>query len=572
MTEPQAAPHVGRRPVGDPGDDRTELGQEPRPAKPGADDGPGPGDAGPRWRRIDPVAAVLGLVVVGIPLVALAVALRRPWVPTGDWAAVEMAVRDVGTGDTPLVGAYSRFGWHHPGPLPFYALALPFRLAPDDRALLVAAAVVNLVATLGCVGVVARWPRTPERVALAGLAVFLGGLGPATLADPWNPTIALVPFALVLLLAVELAADRARWALPLAVGVGSFVVQAHLGMALPVVIVLAVALVARHRSGRPVPRRQWWVALAIAGVLWAPPLADQLAGDGNLAAIAEWTLGLDETGDDGEVAENDDGRLPPVEIERTASWLFDPTGMWLGRLDGAWYAPPSTTPAAGTLSPFGLVATVVALYATVRLARRTATDDDPDDDVARHRALPLVAGAGIAGLVLALALTRGVPYLYAFRPAAAGVMLVWVGLAVQARGTRAARIGAVATLAVALVAGGRAMVVGLDAEPPVHRLSAALVDLRPDVDRVLAEEPTVATDLSSIARLTTYDLGLAVLFERAGADWLDTADPPPGVPRYEVVGPEGFDPATMEVVGRADVPFDTGDDGPFQILLVRLKG
>src|SRR3712207_8448963 len=30
-----------------------------------------------------------------------------------DWALLEVRVRDVGSSETPLVGAYSRFGWNH---------------------------------------------------------------------------------------------------------------------------------------------------------------------------------------------------------------------------------------------------------------------------------------------------------------------------------------------------------------------------------------------------------------------------------------------------------------------------
>ena len=189
----------------------------------------------------DPWIVAAGVLLLAVPVAAVLSALQRPWVPTGDWALIEMAVRDVGSRHTPLTGVYSRFGWRHPGPLPYYAMAVPYRLVPAGHGLLFAAAVVNLAATVGCVAVVARYARVSALVALAGLTVFVGGLGIGLLADPWNPSITLVPFALFLLLGVEVAVDRARWALPAAAVVGSFVVQAHLGLAVPVAFVAALS-------------------------------------------------------------------------------------------------------------------------------------------------------------------------------------------------------------------------------------------------------------------------------------------------------------------------------------------
>jgi hypothetical protein len=79
---------------------------------------------GAAWRpRLDPVVLAAAALVLAVPVVAVASALRHPWVGITDWAQIETAVRDVGTADTPLVGAHSRFGWHHPGPWPYYLMA-----------------------------------------------------------------------------------------------------------------------------------------------------------------------------------------------------------------------------------------------------------------------------------------------------------------------------------------------------------------------------------------------------------------------------------------------------------------
>src|SRR4051812_10274423 len=82
------------------------------------------------------------IALVGVTLVPLVVAFvalftgrRGRIVPWGDTALLELTVRDVGA-HVPLLGPYSRYHWHHPGPLLFDWLAVPYRvLGSDARAL-----------------------------------------------------------------------------------------------------------------------------------------------------------------------------------------------------------------------------------------------------------------------------------------------------------------------------------------------------------------------------------------------------------------------------------------------------
>ena len=74
-----------------------------------------------------------GLVaaIVLLPFVAFFVwALVTTIHSGGDVALTEISVRDVGGAHTPLFGVYSRYGWHHPGPLLFYVLG---RAVPPAR-------------------------------------------------------------------------------------------------------------------------------------------------------------------------------------------------------------------------------------------------------------------------------------------------------------------------------------------------------------------------------------------------------------------------------------------------------
>jgi hypothetical protein len=231
--------------------------------------------------------AVTALLVLPA-LVAAASLLGRHWYASGDQAFEVLRIGDVGSRHTPLVGVPSRFGWYHPGPLLFLVLAPAQRLL-GETGVLAGTALVNAAALVG-VAVVARRRGGTPLLLWTGLlvAALVHALGPGLLLDPWNPWLALLPFLCFTFLAWSVTCgDRA--ALPWAVGVGSFVVQTHVGYGLLVVGLLAVVLVValgRNRAGLG----RW---LAISGVvvvaLWLPPLIQQAAGHpGNLGEVARY--------------------------------------------------------------------------------------------------------------------------------------------------------------------------------------------------------------------------------------------------------------------------------------------
>lgn len=71
-------------------------------------------------------ALVWGLVMAPY-LVVAAVWARSGWFPIQDQALLALRESDVFDGRLLTLGAFSRYGWSHPGPVWFYALA-PFRL------------------------------------------------------------------------------------------------------------------------------------------------------------------------------------------------------------------------------------------------------------------------------------------------------------------------------------------------------------------------------------------------------------------------------------------------------------
>ncbi len=104
----------------------------------------------------------------------------------------------------------------------------------------------------------------------------------------WNPLITVLPL-LVLILVVWSAAEGDRWALPVAVGIGSFIVQSHAGYAGAVGVLLAWGLVgtvlAARRGRRPLGPTLIATAVAVA-VMWFLPVVEQLTHDpGNLDLV-----------------------------------------------------------------------------------------------------------------------------------------------------------------------------------------------------------------------------------------------------------------------------------------------
>ncbi|MDQ1396754.1 MAG: hypothetical protein QOG64_2013 [Acidimicrobiaceae bacterium] len=238
---------------------------------------------------------LIALLAVLLPLVFEAVRTiaggGRHVALWGDNPLLELAARDTLRGHN-LLGPYSRFGWHHPGPAYFLWLALPvWLLGPSGPGLFLGATLLNLAASAA--GVALVWRRVGVAAAAwsaACLALFFVCLTPDFLRQPWNPFVVVLPLVLLLLLCADAAAGHAGswlWALV----VGSFAIQTHVST-LPVVVVVIGAAgliwIGRWRSGRSgrsgragragltIRGGRWSRAAASAlfVLLWLPPLID----------------------------------------------------------------------------------------------------------------------------------------------------------------------------------------------------------------------------------------------------------------------------------------------------------
>jgi len=291
---------------------------EPPPtdlADPGADvpdDAGDPGDVGAaaaatvrqrlvRLARRDWTFVVgLTLLAGGLPLVVALAAVRRDsWFPAMDLALTEMRVRDVGTGDPPLVGLIGRlYGLgergSHPGPLSFWLLWPLYKVfGSDPRALEVGTAVLNVAATGLCIWVAHRRGGRLGALGVAAVLVVLArSYGPELLTQPWNPHLPVLWWVVFLLAVWSVLCDDLAL-LPLVVFAGSFCVQTHisylglvLGVGVPALLVV-VGTAVRRRDPDATRRLLRWGggSLLLLLVLWLPPIVDQLTADPGNASI-----------------------------------------------------------------------------------------------------------------------------------------------------------------------------------------------------------------------------------------------------------------------------------------------
>lgn len=249
------------------------------------------------------------LVVVLLPIAVAAVRVAASdWVPVGDSALIAIRSQDVLDGKVPLLGMWASTSWtagldmNHPGPLLFDALAVPVAVLGNADGSAVGMALIAAVSVAALFVVCRR--RSGDVAAALSLAIaalLCWSLGSAVLVEPWHATSVLLPFLLLCALAWSVA-DGDLLCLPVAVAVGSFIVQTNLSYAVlvPTVLLWSVVAyaVARRRSGEAgvgAGRRErsvrWAVvtSVVVVAVCWAQPLWEQVAGEGrgNLGRLWE---------------------------------------------------------------------------------------------------------------------------------------------------------------------------------------------------------------------------------------------------------------------------------------------
>ena len=234
--------------------------------------------------------AALPLLVVGSRLLTQPVD-RYP--ANSDTATNELRTVDVGVHPV-LLGPYSRYGWSHPGPALYVALAVPFRaLGKTPRGLYAGALAINLTAIFAILFLARRLGGYSLLLLIAlALALEIHHLGPLLMADPWNPFVTILPYGVVVLSAWA-SALGARWA-PLGfVVTASFCVQTHVGY-VPEIAALALFAIFVRVWDRYTRRRsttrlgELLVTMFVGAVLWLGPLIQEAGTRGNISAMWEY--------------------------------------------------------------------------------------------------------------------------------------------------------------------------------------------------------------------------------------------------------------------------------------------
>ena len=356
-----------------------------------------------RSRRRDVAAtAVAALAAVAPIVVATARAIRGGWYPIGDNAFFALRARDVLTAHHPLLGTWTSASLtigrdlNNPGPLLFDALAVPAKVNAAGG-LAIGVALVQVASIAGIAAF--AWRRSRARgvaLAMAGAAGLAWTMGSELLFDPWQPHALLFPF-LCFLFAVWSMADGDVAALPWAVLLASLVVQTHLSYAVLVPTLAAAGCVAMawtvRRRGTPWVRPVL-VALAVGVVCWAQPLADQVAGEGNLATLAT-------------NASSGSAKVGAALGTRLAAWVLATPPFW-GRSSfrTALYVPGPDSAPSGAAAAIGLVVVAALLAAAVVVERRRTSDRVPPAAVG----LVAVGAAWITTALLPIGLLGIVPH------------------------------------------------------------------------------------------------------------------------------------------------------------------
>ena len=467
---------------------------------PGPDQPDEPAGPSPWWER----AALLVLAAVTAVLAGRAV--LSSWVPISDNALIELAVRDV-PGHLPLVGAYSRLGWRHPGPAQVLLYAVPYRfLGSRSGALMATTLVLHAVGIAGAWWMARRIHRLAAAMLLLALTLVLLAADPAQVRSPWNPYVGLVLTATAVTAAWSLA-ERHRAGAVLLLPLVTLLVQAHVGYAaVGAVAVVAgvVGALAGRRRERPVPWRAGLWGAGVAALMWLPPLVEQFRG-GNLGDVVRFAFSGDEPA-------AGLGLAARVVSQQYAWW---PEWAGGGADPGILYLPSWAVPVLGLVVVAGVAAAVV------------------------RRSVPLVRGLAVV-LVVQLAALLGASrirgqfndYLIVYRwPVAAMALALSVAALVDLRRSWSAPAVRVASVlaAVGLLATGVVQWVVEDPEAGAGPAAVAAADViaaragdrppdRPVVVATVADFQGVALWAATVLQLERRGVPVRVTRLSEGAD------------------------------------------------------
>ena len=234
---------------------------------------------------------VAGAALVGAVTIALWARQATDFAQIGDPAVIESYTWMASRGALTL-GPYSRFQWHHPGPLYFFWMA-PFYLLSGSRpaGLNAGALVLNLAALAVVTMVVARRAASDLGIAVTALVALFAWRVMPIFTSAWNPHVAVFALIALIIATAEVVAGATSM-LPAVAALASLIGQSHVGLLPPAIVlggIAAVAAVVRWQNGRAL------IATAIVLLLvWLPTIIEQLTGrPGNVSQL--WTFFVKES-------------------------------------------------------------------------------------------------------------------------------------------------------------------------------------------------------------------------------------------------------------------------------------
>jgi hypothetical protein len=312
--------------------------------------------------RVVRVVAIAGVILFADVVYS---GSARATFPIGDGALIE-SYSLLATQGKLLLGPYSRFGWHHPGPLYFWMAAPLYALAGFKSAgLQIAVQCVNLSAMIVIAWIAARF-ASPQ---LIGALLAATGLycwrAREIVVSLWNPHVPILPAAALIATAAAIAAGEVTL-IPLAAVLASFIAQTHVAL-LPYAAVLSLLAMAvtltTSRVGRgvwiePKTRRLLHLTAWLLVILWSGPLAEQMAhSPGNLTRL--WNFFREATPTHG-------------PTEAFVAWADNIAGVFLGgfRFNGGGPFRPSTASWPLVYAPFVTVLLVPSILLFIARKQR----------------------------------------------------------------------------------------------------------------------------------------------------------------------------------------------------------
>jgi len=200
------------------------------------------------------------------------------------------------------LGAYSRFQWHHPGPLYFYLLAPFYALGGGTTSALNAGAAALSAACLWLTGSVLLHRRPSLALTSGAVFALLGFRAHEALASPWNPHITLLPMLALLVVSADVVAGGAG-SLPFVALLASVAGQAHVAVMPSALLLGGLAFLRACLGAALSPHRQVWrrsmlITLCVLGAAWALPAWEQLTATphGNITELWRFFIEQARTG------------------------------------------------------------------------------------------------------------------------------------------------------------------------------------------------------------------------------------------------------------------------------------